>query len=102
VRDLQGEPVRTHAHAHNALLHIAATGGLVGVGLALLVFGSAVSSAMRFVPGDGPAGYRDGPAMALLGLGLVSAFDPIHLNAQTCALLAVLVVLRLPNRPSVR
>lgn len=97
-----GQELRVHAHAHNALLHIAATGGLVGVSIALLFYGSAVSSAMRCVPGDGPAGYRDGPAMALLGLGLVSAFDPIHLNAQTGALLAVLVVLRLPNRPSVR
>lgn len=96
-----GGPVGVHAHAHNGLLHVAATGGFIGLGLVLLLYASAISSAGRYEPGDGVAGYRDGPMFALLGLGLVSAFDPFHLNTQTCALFAVLVVLRLPNRPRV-
>ncbi len=99
VEGPSGQRVGVHAHAHNGLLHIAATGGLIGLVLMLLVYASAVSSAGRYEPGDGVIGYRDGPMFALLGLGLVSAFDPFHLNTQTCALFAVLVVLRLPNRP---
>lgn len=90
---------RIHAHAHNSLLHIAATGGAVSILLALALFGFALHSAARFVPGDGPPGYRDGPLFALLGLALVSAFDAIHINAQTAALLGALVALRLSNRP---
>ncbi len=99
VRAPDGRPVNVHAHAHNGLAHIAATGGVIGLLLMLHVYVRALAGAARFERGDGPPGYRDGPLWAMLGLGLVSAFDPFHINAQTCALFAVLVVLRLPNRP---
>ena len=99
VEGPEGRPVGVHAHAHNGLAHIAATGGVIGAVLCLLVLACAVSSAGRFVEGDGPMGYAQGPVFAMLGLALVSAFDPFHLNTQTCALFATLVVLRMSNRP---
>ncbi len=88
-----------HAHAHNALLHELATTGLVGGAIAC-AFGLALfSGALRTFEGDGPPGYAHGPALALLGLALVSAFDVVHLNAQTAQLLAAVALLSANPRP---
>ncbi|MEN0020554.1 MAG: O-antigen ligase family protein, partial [Planctomycetota bacterium] len=89
-----------HPHAHNALLHVAATQGLIGLLLAGSVMGVAMRSSTRHVPGDGLPGERDGVTFALLGLLLVSAFDAVHINAQTGAVLALLLVCRSPHRPA--
>lgn len=91
--------VRLHSHAHNAALHIAATTGAIG----LLLAGAVVALALRGAFSElGPGGlgtYAAGPAFALLGLLLVSLFDPVHLNAQTAAMLATLLAMSLVSRP---
>ena len=92
---------RFHAHAHNALLHAAATLGVPGLGLAIAFAALAIIGSARRQPGDGPSGYADGPCLAIVGLLLVSAFDSIHVNSQTGALLAVLLVFAVRYRPSV-
>lgn len=89
-----------HAHAHNALLHAAATLGIPGLLLAVLFITLALTGSAHRQPGDGPPGYADGPSFALLGLLLVSAFDTIHVNAQTAALLAALLLFAMQTRPS--
>ncbi|GMV25515.1 MAG: hypothetical protein AMXMBFR58_15460 [Phycisphaerae bacterium] len=94
-----------HQHAHNALLHIAATTGLLGLLPALAVILIALRNAAHLardrVPSHGP--YEWGPFVALLGLLFVSAFDAVHINAQTSALLAVLLSLSptfIPTTPN--
>lgn len=86
----------THAHAHNALLHVGATTGAVGLALAL----GAVLLSLRGAWRAGPAGMDggvfpspSGPFFAMLGLLLVSAFDTVHVNAQTSALGFLLIAL---------
>lgn len=73
-------------HAHNAALHIGATTGLVGLAIWGLIVLVLIRNGVinRGSPGD-PAG-TSGPLFAILGLLLVSAFDVVHLNAQTAAL----------------
>jgi O-antigen ligase len=87
-----------HAHAHSALPHIAATTGLVGLGLAAVVIGLALYGGFTQL-GAGLGTYAAGPGFAAVGLLLVSAFDPVHLNAQTGALLATVMALCLVSRP---
>lgn len=89
-----------HAHAHNALLEVAATLGVPGLLIALAFLVLALTGAARRQPGDGPPGYADGPLFALLGLLLVSPFDSVQVNSQTCALLAVLLLFAMQARPS--
>lgn len=82
-----------HDHAHNTILHIAATNGLIGLAIAgaitLLAFRNAIAPLTRESIGT----YAAAPAFALLGLLFVSAFDTVHINAQTAALLGVLFAL---------
>ncbi len=90
TRQIAGTPQNTQTpnqpgarffeHAHNSILHIGATLGLVGITLALAIVFSAliagIASALR--------GTWDlGPGLALLGLALVSMTDPVHFNTQT-------------------
>lgn len=79
---------RTFDHAHNAVLHVAATTGLVGVTLVGLTVAAALLAAFGGVRDLGS--YQAGPGFALLGLLLVSPIDPVHLNQQTAALLLLL------------
>lgn len=71
---------RFFEHAHNSILHIGATLGVVGVALALGIaacgLGAGIGSAVR-------NGWDVGPGLALLGLVLVSMTDPVHFNTQT-------------------
>lgn len=92
--------LEAHAHAHNALLHELATTGAVGVLLALAFAATLLAGAARPAPGDGPTGlYRPGVLLAMVGMGLVSAFDAVHLNAQTAQLLAALGLCAMWPRP---
>lgn len=92
----------THAHAHNALLHTAATLGLVGLAIGAGTILVVLRAEWRRLPGT-LAGLRPAseaaPACALLGLLLVSAFDSIHVNTQTAAMLFTLLGLCTPIRP---
>jgi hypothetical protein len=51
-------------------------------------------------PTSGLGSYAAGPAFALLGLLLAGLFDPVHLNAQTGAIMAALMALCLVSRPT--
>jgi O-antigen ligase len=84
-----------HDHAHNALLQIAATTGLLGLvpalGVIIFAFRNAFVLARARTAVRGA--YEWGPYCALAGLLLVSVFDPVHINAQTSALLALILSL---------
>lgn len=80
-----------HSHAHNTFLHILATTGLIGGALAVLTIWLALRNGMRQAAVFG--GYDAGPLAALLGLFLAGAFDTIHVNSQTAALLTLLLSL---------
>ncbi len=88
-----------HGHAHNALLHAGATLGVPGLVLAVGFVVLAIVGSARRLAGDGPPGYADGPCFAIIGLLLVSAFDSIQVNAQTAALLSVLLLFAVQERP---
>lgn len=89
-----------HAHAHNAILQAGATLGVPGLLLALTLVALALTGAAHRQPGDGPPGDAEGPLFALLGLLLVSPFDSIQVNSQTCALLTVLLLFAMQTRPT--
>lgn len=90
-----------HDHAHNTVLHVAATHGVVGLGLLLAVGLTAMRGAIvwvRCVPACG-AGmsvlgtYRAGPLFALIGLFLMTPFDTLHVSASSAAVSGVVLAL---------
>ncbi|MCC6660472.1 MAG: O-antigen ligase family protein [Phycisphaerales bacterium] len=91
---------RSHAHAHSTPLHVAATTGLVGLGLAIAWLAACLRGSLR----REPDGSRDPTALAagagLVGLLLAGLFDPVHVNAQTAALLYTLAAFTITPRPS--
>lgn len=89
-----------HDHAHNALLHAAATTGGIGLALALAACVLVARSGLRaardggaLAPNPGWNAAHAAPLGGLAGLALVSAFDSVHVNAQTAALLLLLSAL---------
>lgn len=112
--DPRAAGVRAHTQAHNTLLHVAATLGIVGVGvLGWIAYaglmggfrGGRFQSHTRDEPNVvgtrfdwtqiGRA-YDLGPACALLGMVLVSAFDTVLVNTQQAALVLTLAALCVP------
>ncbi|MFM9995345.1 MAG: O-antigen ligase family protein [Phycisphaerales bacterium] len=92
---------RPFPHAHNSLLHAAATSGIAGAILSALVMLVALRGALareQLAPA-GLGSYAAGPGFALLGLALVSAFDTLYVNAQTAALLGILFSMSLLPPP---
>jgi len=88
-----------HVHAHNTPLHIAATTGLMGLALATFVVVFGLYGAFKGL-GDRIGTYAAGPGFALLGLVLVGMTDVVNVNAQTSALLCVLLGLCMRPRPA--
>ncbi|MCC6971481.1 MAG: O-antigen ligase family protein [Phycisphaerales bacterium] len=86
-----------HSHAHNTYLHILATTGLIGAALALAAIAIALRNALRRAANFGS--YDAAPFAALVGLLLVGAFDTIHVNSQTAALLTLLLSLSTAWKP---
>lgn len=80
-----------HDHAHNALLQLAATGGIVGVALGAYILVAGVRGGTLGLDRDTIGTYDAAPLFALIGLLLAGAFDSIHLNTQTAALLGLLL-----------
>lgn len=93
---------RIHAHAHNTLLHIAATTGVVGVAIAMALAITAFHGAAdrRWLPLDAsPITYQIAPLGAIIALAWVSLFDTLQVNSQTAAMLATIFGLCLLNPP---
>lgn len=80
-------------HAHNSLLHILATTGLIGLVLAAGVVVFAIWGGFRGLTRESLGSYEAGPGFALVGLLFVSMTDPVHFNLQTGALMWALIAL---------
>ncbi len=91
-----------HDHAHSMPLHLLATTGLVGgaifVSIIIVAFRGARWHARRHR--DDP--YAAGPIYALAGLLLAGLTDTIHVNAQTGAMLFMLLALCMAPYPTPR
>jgi O-antigen ligase len=91
-----------HVHAHSAPLHIAATTGALGLALAGAVLGFALVGGLRELRPAELGTYAAGPVFGIAGLMLAGLFDPVHLNAQTAALLFTFLALCFESRPGGR
>ncbi|NUQ68331.1 MAG: O-antigen ligase family protein [Phycisphaerales bacterium] len=88
-----------HAHAHNALLQLLLSVGLVGTLLALASVWLALRAGLFLPSGDGPGDYDASPGFALLGMLLLTPFDAIHVSTHTAAMLFTLMALCPRLRP---
>lgn len=95
--DTPAEPPPIHDHAHNTLLHTAATHGLVGVTLLLAVAAAAIRQSIlwiRHAPTRATLGsYQAGPLFALIGLILITPFDTLHVSTSSAAITGVILAL---------
>lgn len=90
-----------HTHAHSTPLHLAATTGIVGLVLMAGFVLAALRGAFAGLSRESLGTYAAGPGFALVGLLLVSAFDPIYLTTPTCAQWFLLCGLCTLSRPRV-
>jgi len=79
------------AHAHNAPLHILATLGIVGGALWVVLMVVVLVNAYRWGTRPGASPYAMGPMLAIVGLMLASLTDCVQINAQSVAMLGVLI-----------
>lgn len=104
--DPRAAGVRAHTQAHNTLLHVGATLGVVGAGLLIWIAVAAVLGGTRAT--DSARGsssqwtqigraYDLGPAFALIGMIFMSAFDTVLVNTQEAALVLTLAALCVPT-----
>lgn len=89
----QQQGQRFGAHAHNSTLHIAATLGLIGLCLWAIVLFVVLRNAWRWGLTDPANPYAMGPMLGIAGLLLASLTDSVHINAQSVAMLGVLLAL---------
>jgi len=90
----EADPVGgTSPHAHNSVLHIGATLGLVGLGLWAFFFWVLLRGAGRIWDEQQQGPYGLGPMFAIVGLLLASSTDVVHLNQQTAAMIGLLAAL---------
>ncbi len=90
---------KVHAHAHNSLLQIWSTLGIVGVVLWTIVLIAMLRASWRIWDQRDEGLYGIGPMFAILGLILASLTDSIELNTQTAAMLGALAALSPAYRP---
>jgi O-antigen ligase len=88
-----------HGHCHNTVLQVAATTGLVGLAIFTLMIWAGLHGAFSNLGTHGLGSYSAGPAFALVGLLTVIPFDVIHVNAQSAALMYLLLALSAVKRP---
>lgn len=82
-----------HAHAHDTLLHVAASNGVIGVLLLLGVAGTGLMQASRWAGRTGLGGYDAGPLFALVGLVYTTAFDTLHVSGSSAAVAGLVLAL---------
>ena len=87
------EPASGFDHAHDTILHLAASNGLIGVVLLLGVFIAATRDGWRWTKLHGIGTYHAGPLFALVGLALTSPFDTLHVSASAAAITGMIVAL---------
>ncbi|MFG0247178.1 MAG: O-antigen ligase family protein [Phycisphaerales bacterium JB052] len=84
---------RFGAHAHNSTLHIGATLGIIGLMLWAIVLFVTLRNAWRWGLTSPANPYAMGPMLGITGLLLASLTDSVHINAQSVAMLGVLLAL---------
>lgn len=82
-----------HDHAHDTLLHLAASNGIVGVVLAVGVGVGAGVGGWRWTRRSGLGSYDAGPLFALVGLALTTPFDTLHVSGSAAAITGIVVAL---------
>lgn len=91
-----------HDHAHSMPLHLLATTGLVGGAIFLTILILAFRGARWHARRHPDDPYTAGPIYALAGLMLAGLTDAIHINAQTGAMLFMLLALCMSPYPTPR
>lgn len=81
-------------HAHSLYLHDAATLGLPGLCLGLMVLGVSLKRAWSYPPRDR---YADGALVVLVGWTIGALFDCYHLSGTMFGLFTVVVALSMPR-----
>jgi hypothetical protein len=82
-----------HDHAHDTLLHLAASSGIAGVVLAVGVGVGAGVGGWRWTRRSGLGSYDAGPLFALVGLALATPFDTLHVSGSAAAITGIVVAL---------
>lgn len=90
---LSADRVSEFDHAHDTILHLAASNGLIGVGLFVALFIASGRDAWRWAKQRGPGTYHAGPLFALVGLALTTPFDTLHVSASAAAVTGMIVAL---------
>ncbi len=88
-----------HPHAHNSLLQIVSTLGVVGVVLWTILIAAMLRSSWRIWDREAEGIYGLAPMFAIVGLLLASITDSVHINTQTAAMLGALAALCPAYRP---
>ena len=83
----------SHMHAHNTLIHTAATLGLPGALLLIAILVSALRDTRR-----GSANGCLPIALGIVGLSIVSMFDTLTVSAQGCAMAMTLLAIARGNK----
>lgn len=82
----------SHMHAHNTLIHTAATLGVPGAALLIAIFVSALRDTRR-----GRTNECLPIALGIVGLSIVSMFDTLTVSAQGCAITMTLLAIARVN-----
>jgi O-antigen ligase len=97
--NLESEENRAHAHAHNSVLQIWSTTGLIGIVLWAGLLVTMLRGAWRIWDVENEGIYGLAPMFAIIGLGFGSITDSVHLSTQTAAMLGALAALSPAYRP---
>lgn len=82
-----------HDHAHDTLLHAAASNGFVGVVLLLAVAGAGLARGVGWARRAGWGTYAAGPVFALAGLMLTTPFDTLYVSASAASVAGFVLAL---------
>ncbi|USN98289.1 MAG: O-antigen ligase family protein [Phycisphaeraceae bacterium] len=93
AREHTGFTDEIHDHAHDTLLHAAASNGLVGVVLLIAIAAAALLQAWAWARPRGLGTYAAGPLFALLGLIFTTPFDTLYVSGNAAAVTGMIVAL---------